>query len=305
MEEFAASRTALITSLMRAAHTRLSPDPLITDPWGDRLVSQEDRDLLQRLILDNLDRGTRQELLATVAPAAMLDTALMRRSTYPSVIIRSRYAEDVLRSVVALGARQYLILGAGFDSFALRQPVFARALEIFEVDHPATQQLKQRRLRDCGLSLPMNVHLVSADLANEQLGDCLNRSAFRSDRLAFISWLGVTAYLSHPANLATLRAIASSVASGSELVFTYIDQRELDADRRFESFGHVQTSIAALGEPWISGFEPSQLAGTLREAGLTLLEDLNGEAMRVRYCHGRKDNLHPSEAYHIARARVS
>jgi methyltransferase (TIGR00027 family) len=108
--------------------------------------------------------------------------------------------------------RQYLILGAGFDSFALRRPEFARDLEIYDIDHSETQALKRRRLEDCGLVTPSSVHFIAADLAQEELSLALARSSFDPTLRSFESWLGVTMYLTRAANLATLRTVALSVA---------------------------------------------------------------------------------------------
>src|SRR5580704_18250216 len=117
MENIAPSRTALATALMRAAHTRLDPHPLINDSWGDRLVPE----------------STRIEIR---------DEALLRSRAYPNVITRTRYAEDALQAAVSRGIRQYVLIGAGFDSFALRRPAYSADLQIFEIDFPATQMLK-------------------------------------------------------------------------------------------------------------------------------------------------------------------
>lgn len=134
------------------------------------------------------------------------------------------------------GVRQYVIVGAGFDSFAQRQPAFARYVDVFEIDHPATQEFKRWRLHECGVPLPATLHLVPADLSHEQLGDALARSTFRPTEPTLFAWLGVTQYLTREANLGTLRGIADCSNSGSELVFTYVDQRELSPPAGIEQW---------------------------------------------------------------------
>jgi methyltransferase (TIGR00027 family) len=176
--------TAIGTSLMRAAHTRLSSTPLIEDPWGEILLSDAEREALP------------------LAP-------LLDHPTFATVIVRTRYTEDALRSAVAGGVRQYVIVGAGMDSFGLRRPDFAAELEIVELDLPGTQEMKLQRFRDRGVAPPPGVHYVAADLSREPLDHALARSAFRPDRPAFFAWLGVASYLTREANLATLRAIAA------------------------------------------------------------------------------------------------
>jgi methyltransferase (TIGR00027 family) len=210
MEKPAASRTALMTSLMRAAHTRLDPHPLISDPWGDRLVPESAK-------------------RAVAASDDVLDAALMGSLSYENVVMRTRYAEDALKTAVSNGVRQYVLIGAGFDSFSLRLPSFSANLQIFELDFPATQQLKIERIAACEIALPDRVHFIAADLSEESVAAALARSSFQTDQLTFFSWLGVTMYLTREANLATLRSIASCSPAGSEVVFTYLDERVFQA----------------------------------------------------------------------------
>lgn len=278
MENPAASRTALATALMRAAHTRLDPHPLIDDPWGDRLVPE----------------STRIEIR---------DEALLRSRAYPNVITRTRYAEDALRAAVSRGIRQYVLIGAGFDSFALRRPAFSADLQIFEIDFPATQTFKIQRIKECGLSLPDSVHFIAADLSQESVAEALSRSSFEPNRLTFFSWLGVTMYLTPEANLATLRSIASCTPSASELVFTYFDERLFRAQS--ESFRELEQRVAAVGEPFLSGFDPATLAATLASCGLDLIEDLDGSDVVTRYDRTGEHGLGQSGFSHIALARVN
>jgi methyltransferase (TIGR00027 family) len=302
MDEIRASTTALGSCLMRAVHTRLDHPTLIEDSWGDRLVLESERQTVAKLILHGLDPATRAQIEA-LDSIAVLDAALRAHLGYGWAIVRTRYAEDALEAAVARGIRQYVILGAGFDSFALRQPAFAREVAIFEIDHPTTQNLKRQRLRDCGVSVPRNLQFVPADLGQEEPGTALARSNFRPTEPAFSSWLGVTQYLTREANIATLRGIATYSAAGSELVFTYVDERELGPDRQSVDVERVQSTVVST-EPWLSGFDPARLAHDLRTIELILVEDLSGEEARQRYCRGRRDALSPSPAFQIARAHV-
>jgi methyltransferase (TIGR00027 family) len=191
MDQFTASRTALATSLMRALHSRGDPFPLLDDTWGDRLVPESAREgLCQQIRMDSDARTA-----ALCAPESILDDYLRASVPYPIVVIRSRYAEDALRDAVKRGTRQYVLIGAGFDSFALRRPDFSQGVEIFEIDHPATQALKMQRIKECAVSLPRSVHFVAADLVSETLSAVLDRCSFRRDESAFFSWLGVTSFL--------------------------------------------------------------------------------------------------------------
>jgi methyltransferase (TIGR00027 family) len=298
MAETSSSRTAMVTSLMRALHTRCDPSPLLNDSWGDRLIPNVERDAMSQRILARLDSDARVRALRK--PNSFLDDFLLNNPAYPGVVIRSRYAEDALREATSRGVRQYVLIGAGFDSFALRRPAFAGALEIFEIDHPATQAMKRQRILECGISLPPSVHFIAADLARETVATALGRSSFRTDRPAFFSWRGVAVYLTREANLATMRAVASCGCPGSELVFTYVDQIEFTPGRSQSPHNTNARAVAMTGEPFVSGFDPVEIAKELDSVGLELVEDLDGPEMSSRYA----TVLQPPATLHIARARV-
>ncbi|MGX4770431.1 class I SAM-dependent methyltransferase [Bradyrhizobium guangdongense] len=302
MMESLPSRTALVTSLMRALHSRFDPFPLFNDPWGDRLVSEAERERMTARILARMDEDTRARALRT--PASVLDEFLLTNTALPGVVIRSRYAEDALREAAMRGIKQYVLIGAGLDSFVLRRPASSDALTIFEIDHPATQTMKIQRIKECGMSLPPSVHFVAADLANEDLVSVLNRSRFRPDEKAFFSWLGVSVYLTRQANLATLRSVATCGARGSELVFTYVDQAEFAPNTSRSPHNENAKVVAQIGEPWISGFYPDEIVDDLARVGLNVVEDLDGKAMWERYRGANTTLGHPPATLHIALARV-
>jgi methyltransferase (TIGR00027 family) len=299
--DLAASRTALATSLMRAAHTRLDPNPLINDPWGDRLVPESARDMFRKAALAGMDADALTRAMAS--PDSIIDESLRRSRAYANVITRTRFAEDALQLAVTRGIRQYVLIGAGFDSFALRRPAYAADLQIFEIDFPATQNLKVARITECGLTLPDSVHFIAADLSQETVAAALSRSPFRSQELTFFSWLGVTMYLTRAANLETMKSIASCAPELSELVFTYFDERLFRAQS--ESFRDMEKRVAAMGEPFLSGFNPGTLARDLEDCGLQLFEDLNGSEIAAKYHRMGDDGLGQSAFSHIALARVN
>jgi len=304
MTDGSASRTALSTALMRAVHTRIDRPRLIDDPWGDTLVSPSEKTTLYRRILAGArpEARTRLELLGS--EQAVIDAALHAHPTYGGVVVRTRYAEDALEAAIASGVRQYVLIGAGFDSFIVRQPAFARDIEIFEIDHPATQAMKRERLAACRVVVPPNVRFVPADLSEESLAAVLVRCGFSRTAPAFFSWLGVTIYLSRETNLATLAGIAQSSAPGSEVVFTYIDQRALE-EGASATMHRMRAGRAAENEPWVSGFDPATLADEMRALGVELVEDLGSPQLNARYLAGRTDGLLLGGAGHIARARVA
>lgn len=301
MQPSIASKTALATSLMRALHTRTAPHLIIDDAWGDRLVPEVVRDAIRQRAI--AAAATEQATASEPDTAVMVDAYLRGSAAFASVITRSRYAEDALHAAVSRGCTQYVLIGAGFDSYALRTPPQSAHVNIYEVDHPATQSLKRQRIRDCKLAVRDCVHFLAADLSTESLSAVLDKSSLQSTKPAFFSWLGVTMYLTREANLESLRSIARSAATGSELVFTYVDEEAFQSSERTKTA--LEKSVASVGEPFLSGFNPNTLARDLHDVGFELLEDLDDIQVVQRYDPRNLDGLKPLQHSRIAHARVA
>ena len=286
---------------MRALHTRADPHRIIDDAWGERLVPKVARDAIwQRAIAA---AATDPDTSSDTGTYAFVEAWLRGSAAFATVITRSRYAEDALHSAVARGFSQYVLVGAGFDSYALRTPPESAHVDIYEVDHPATQSLKRQRIRECNLSVRDSVHFLAADLSTESLSSVLAKSNFESSKPAFFSWLGVTMYLTREANLESLRSIVSSAAVGSELVFTYVDQEAFESNELTHTA--LGKSVASIGEPFLSGFNPSTLARDLHDVGFDILEDLDDAQVVKRYDPRGLNGLKPLQHSRIAHARVT
>lgn len=290
----------MIACLMRSLHTKYDRPALIHDLWADRLVRPDERERLAETVLRLTPADACDQLPSNGSVEAILHAVWFTNSVYGGVIVRTRYNLERLEAAVRQGIRQYVILGTGLDAFGADPPGFARDMDVFEVDHPASQVLKRARLAESGVPLPPTLHFVPADLGAEGLASALARSSFRFDRPALFSWLGVTVYLTREANLATLRGIARLAAPGSELVFTYLEQSALESP----AMRRMRAAVAAFGEPWRSGFDPAELPDLLRVVGLNGLEDLGGDELYRRYCQRRADGLTPGRSGHIVWARV-
>jgi methyltransferase (TIGR00027 family) len=297
LKDTTASMTAMAVALMRSLHTRIDPKPLIKDPWGEQLVPDWAQDAMASGIPQDTTTATSQ---------AVRDSVMRAHPAFANVVLRARYTEDALHNAIQQGVSQYVILGAGFDSYALRVPPEGRDLQIFEIDHPATQSLKQKCIAECDRQLPDSVHFLAADLAEEKLADVLGRSAFNASQPAFFSWLGVTMYLTREANMATLAAIAHCSAPGSEVAFSYVDQEYFGpgSGRDAEVFTRLQEAVSSMDEPFLSGFHPHELAGDLAKAGLQLEEDMDDIALMQRYDPDGLNRFKSAARSHIGRARV-
>jgi len=302
MQEAVVSRTALFTSLIRAIHARCDPLPVFNDPWGDKLVPQVVVDAIRQRAL--LAQGLPPD--SSNALPFLVEDFVRTNAGYAGTVTRSRYTEDALAAALARGVRQYVLIGAGLDSYALRHANGNPELHIFEVDHPATQSFKLGKIKELGVTLPATVHFVAADLSKEGLTDALARSAFKRDQLAFFSWLGVSMYLTPEANVAALSAMANGAAAGSEIVFTYLNEEVFDSRKAPASarFAELQRTVAEVGEPFLSGFDPNALPQLLATIGLHLIEDFADSQLVARYDPKDANGLRPSSHSHVARASL-
>jgi methyltransferase (TIGR00027 family) len=218
-------------------------------------------------------------------------------------VARSRYAEDCLAEAARHGVRQYIVLGAGMDTFAYRQPPWARSLQIFEVDHPATQAWKKKRLELAGVSLPANLTFVPVNFESDPLQEQLRLCGLDASAPAFCSWLGVTAYLTDEAIDRTLRIIRG-LPSGSEVVFTFNLPLDTLSGADAELAAAIEANAARLGEPLISHFRPNEMRSKLLDLGFSQAILFDPDQVDARYFRGRQDGLRASTSRNLMRAVV-
>jgi methyltransferase (TIGR00027 family) len=230
--------------------------------------------------------GPTQE--ARVRAEARQDDERSSRAMRAFVAARSRHAEDRLRESVAAGVRQYVVLGAGLDTFGYRNPY--PQVRVYEIDHPATQAYKRDRLGAAGVAVPPSTVLAPVDFERETLDVGLARAGFDATEPAFFAWLGVTPYLEPAAVHGTLRVVAG-LASGSGVTFDYLVDRDLRAPAHRRAFDALAARVAAAGEPFRSSFRPETLASDLRTLGFSRVEDLERNALNARYFQNRADGL--------------
>jgi methyltransferase (TIGR00027 family) len=244
MTERDASTTAIGVAMLRAAHLLFDGEPRILD---DTVVLA----LLGR----GMEAHIRERALAYGEPRAM--------ALRVHVLLRSRYAEERAREAMLRGVTQFLQLGAGLDTFAYRQPEWAVALRIFEVDHPASQTAKRERLGATGISVPSNVTFAPIDFENDTLVNGLARAGFDPAAKTFVSCLGVLVYLTREA-IDGLFTFIAALPAGSECAFTFGGTRGTDEPNR----PSLATAVAALGEPFQSSMEFDDVRAVLARAGL-------------------------------------
>ena len=264
MENGKPSRTAWRVAVRRAVHQVLDRPPVLDDP----------------IALPLLGRDFAFDPSQETHPVARAFRAFMAA--------RSRWAEDRLAAAIAAATTQYVVLGAGLDTFAWRNPF--PSLRVFEVDFPATQEWKKSMLAAAGLAKPANLTFAPVDFEQEALGEGLARGGFDSRTRAFFGWLGVVPYLTLGAFRSTLATIAA-LPAGTQVVFDYALSPENFSPLRRMFFAALATRVARAGEPFKLFFAPEQLEEELRRAGFRGVERIGADGLNDLYFRGRSDGL--------------
>ncbi|CAN5116120.1 class I SAM-dependent methyltransferase [soil metagenome] len=278
-----ASRSAMRVATLRAVHHLLDEPIVFDDPialpiLGAQMAAAMREDPFQ--FNDPMSRGLRAAVLA-----------------------RSRFAEEELRKAVQVGVKQYIVLGAGLDTFAYRNIHAAQGLQVFEVDHPSTQEWKKSLLRDAGIPIPDSMRFAGVDFESKSLAQGLKDAGFDASQPAFFSWLGVTLYLTREAIFDTLRFVAS-LPKGSAIAFDYGVQRSL-LNPIEQVINEVMGKIIGdIGEPWISFFDPALFKSEVQALGYGSIEDLGPEELNLRYFLRRRDGLRTGGGARMMCAKV-
>jgi methyltransferase (TIGR00027 family) len=264
MEKGKASRTALRVAIRRAAHQLIDQPRVLDDPIAVRLIGPE--------FARDMERA--------MHPVA--------RDFRLFMVSRSRYAEDLLTAAVAQGVNQYIILGAGLDTFAYRNPF--PSLRVFEVDFPATQQWKRALLAEAAIDLPRGLTFVPLDFEHRTLADGLAEAGVSADSPAFFSWLGVVPYLTLDAFRSTLATIGR-FPPGTAVTFDYAFPPETLSPERRLVFDTLAKRVEAAGEPFRLFFTPEAMESELRTAGFCRSEQADSDRMNELYFQNRADGL--------------
>jgi methyltransferase (TIGR00027 family) len=282
MDDRQPSQTALAAA--RAAHLVVDREPLIfRDPVAADLIGEPGAEMV------GYHRASGDHIVLS--------------GTRAQVTVRSRHTEQRLAELADDGLTQYVILGAGLDSFAYRSPLAAR-IRMFEVDHPATQRWKRDLLAAARITPPDGLSFVGVDLETEPLADRLAADGFDPSAPALVSWLGVSMYLTPEAVAATLAEVGG-LAAGTELVMEYALPPEL-RDQAGAAYAEFALQVAAeRGEPWLSFFTPERLSELLEDHGMNVTEQVRQRDAVPPALWRRSDALRPADLCRLARATVS
>lgn len=274
--------TALRTALWRALHVRVDPAPhVLADEIGLRLAAP-DEGWTRRPDMDPLG------------------TSRMRAS----IVARARFIEDLVMEKAAEGVTQYVLLGAGLDTFAQRRPAVASGLRVFEVDRPGTQEWKRRRLTELGHGVPEWLRLVPVDFEEgPSWWERLVAAGFDPERPAVVASTGVVMYLTREAAAAMLGQVAR-LATGSTLAITFMLPPDLVAADERSALDATRRAARAAGTPFVGLYSPREMLDLAREAGFTDVRHVSSPDLAERYFAGRPDGLRPSSAEELLVASV-
>ena len=283
-----ASITALMSAFARAYHSQNSNEILFDDSMARALMTDEEYSMMRQYIISGIDFfapdkkdsfGDDEEMLRWI-----VETQLA-----PTPLARAKFCDDSLKTAVMTGTEQYVILGAGLDTFAWRESELMQKLSVFEVDHPLTQEDKKQRLERAKLDMRENLHFVPVDFTKDNLRDRLAENGFDENKKTFFSWLGVSYYLSQDEIGGFLENLSSFAADGSTLLFDYADENLFTSDVR-----RVQNMLAmaqAGGEPMKSCFSYGRLEKLLSKYNFLIYEFLSTNDIQEKYFGNRADFL--------------
>ena len=283
------SKTAALVAAARAYHLKRARPPILVDQFAIDLCGKPWHTVVSNRLLTWF---TVDILLRALNPLIM------------APIVRAKFCEDRVEQAAAEGIQQYVIIGAGYDSFAMRRTDLAKKLTIFELDQTATQQEKRLRMEESGIPEPENVRFISADLNKDDMFEVLVQSGFDASKPAIFSWFGVTYYLPLDTVKETLLKVAENAAHGSELLFDYLTKLSSTPEKWQKNQTKLADSVAAKGEPLITGLDPDQIEPFVRECGFVEVENPQISEIEKRYFSDRADNPIFPPMFRLCRACV-
>ncbi|AJQ59875.1 putative S-adenosyl-L-methionine-dependent methyltransferase YktD [Bacillus thuringiensis serovar morrisoni str. 4AA1] len=301
MKKGEASVTSLVSAFGRAYHSEFDRPKIFDDYVAKDFISQKERNNIETNMVQGIHffdtdiaqqfQDNPQEILKWITQVQLS----------PTPLARAAYCERVLLHEIALGATQYVILGAGLDTFSFRHRELENQIKIFEVDHPSTQRFKKERIKEAELEIPNNLHFVSMDFTKGFSYEQLRNEGFENKK-TFFSLLGVTYYLTKEELSSLIECLFAMVPEGSSIVFDYPDENlftEKGLSNRVENMVKMAT---VGGEPMKSCFSYTEMEALLEKAGLLIYEHLSPEDIHILYFEGRNDYLKAFETVHYVHA---
>ncbi|MFS1515793.1 class I SAM-dependent methyltransferase [Bacillus sp. SCS-151] len=296
-----ASLTAIVSAFARSYHSQHHYPIIFDDFLAQELISDEESAMIGHNWAKAISFFNPQNASKYSNKTDALNW-VMSTQCIPQTVSRAKYVEDCLENAITRGVEQYIILGAGFDTFAYRKTELINHLQVFELDHPATQTLKIKRMAELKWEIPNNVQFIPIDFTEENITNVLIKPSFSPKKLTFISWLGVTYYLTIDTLFETLHALKRIIPTGSSIVFDYLDDTAFDPDRASKRILQMQEIAKQTQEPLKTGLDPNTMDLSLQQIDMLLYEHLSPEDIDKRYFNNRHDLLSAFEHFYFAHA---
>lgn len=273
------SMTALVSAFSRAYHSIQNSEKIFDDYLAKKILTEDEYEQ----IASNMSKGIGFFNPSFVGTQEEALVWIVNNQLSPSPLGRAAFAEKLLENAVQIGAKQYLIFAAGYDTFAYRQPNWASKIEIFEIDHPATGEDKQKRVQSVASEMPTNLHYVSADFREKNWqSNLLGCAEFDSSKISFCSLLGISYYLPKQVFKETINTISSFVPKGSSIVFDYPDE-DTYTDKAGEQT-KKQVAMAALAkEKMLASYSYMELEKLLADSNFLIYEHLTPDEITKQY----------------------
>ncbi|MBM7553946.1 SAM-dependent methyltransferase [Thalassobacillus pellis] len=302
MKEKESSVTSLISAFGRAYHSCFDSPIIFNDYVANDLITQDEfkeikKNLVQGVQFFNVDlkqqfKGNTEEMIKWITQVQLS----------PTPLARAAYSEKVLLDEMRLGIEQYVILGAGLDTFSFRYPEFESALKIFEIDHPSTQDFKKKRLKEANYNIPRNLQFIAMDFSKMFSDQNLIKQGFDVNKKTFFSLLGVSYYLTREEISHLLAHLFTKVPPGSSIVFDYGDETLFTEKGHSNRVENMVKMAAASGEPMKTCFSYEELENILETFGLLIYEHLTPISINELYFSNRNDYLTAFETIHYVHA---
>lgn len=302
MKQNESSMTSLVSAFSRAYHSKFDTPKIFDDYISNDLISPEEfsaisNNMINGISFFNSEIGEKfkdqpDEILKWITQVQLS----------PTPLARAAYCEKVLRNEVNLGVEQYVILGAGFDTFCFRHPELEHKLAIFETDHPTTQAFKKVKINDAKLTIPSNLHFIPMDFTTRLSIQDLIAEGFDPTKKTFVSLLGVSYYLTKTELKNLIQHIFANVPIGSSIVFDYADEMLFEEKGLYNRVENMVKMASASGEAMKSCFTLEELESSLEDLGLLIYEHLSPSMINKRYFQNRTDYLTAFETIHYIHA---
>ncbi|MBO1514177.1 class I SAM-dependent methyltransferase [Metabacillus bambusae] len=301
MNQNESSLTSLVSAFGRAYHSKYDTPKIFDDFIVKDLISQEEfsaisKNMIKGIQFFNRDIGQRfkddpEEILKWITQVQLS----------PTTLARSAYCEKVLLNEVKLGVKQYVILGAGLDTFVFRHPELKNSLKIVEIDYPATQEFKKKKLENAKFNTPNNLHFVSMDFTTKFSHQDLIDEGF-DNKKSFFSLLGVSYYLTKEENANLINHLFANVPSGSSIVFDFADEKLFEEKGMSNRVENMVKLASVSGEPMKSSFTYNEIETMLEKSGLLIYEHLTPTTINELFFSNRTDYLSAFETIHFIHA---